>query len=297
MRSGLPRALCLCALFLVSCARGGEVDPSWGERPRSELETLAQRDPRHAGAQLGLGIQYARAGEIERAEAALARCLELAPEAFAAHAALGEIARRREDHHRAASAFAAAVRLNPGFDEGYLHAANAYQKMQNYRQARPLAEAYARRRPKEWRGPFLLGMISSGEGKMAESLAHYEEAIRREPGHAPAYLNAGATFLYGAATPERLAAAASWFERGVAVAPRYPELYYYLGLARYRQRRWKEAAASLREAVTLQPSLAEAYYPLAQSLRRLGRGAEAAICLKLYQQMRRAARAGRAGGE
>jgi tetratricopeptide (TPR) repeat protein len=240
-------------------------------------------------------VQYARAGEIDRAVSALERCLELAPDAFAAHAALGEIARRREDHRQAARSFAAAVRLNPGFEEGYLHAANAYQKMQNYRQARPLAVEYSRRRPKEWQGPFLLGMISSGEGKMAESLAHYEEAVRRSPGHAPAYLNAGATFLYGAATAERLAAAASWFERGVAVAPRYPELYYYLGLARYRQRRWKEAAASLREAVSLQPSLAEAYYPLAQSLRRLGRDQEAALCLKLYHQMRQKSRAGGTG--
>jgi tetratricopeptide (TPR) repeat protein len=250
------------------------------------LEALARRDPHHAGAQLGLGIQYARTGEVERAVAALQRCVQLAPDAFAAHAALGEIARRREDHRRAAESFAAAVRLDPGFAEGYLHAANAYSKLQNYRRARPLAEEYAGRRPRDWRGPFLLGMVSSGEGKMAEALSHYEEAVRRAPEHAPAYLNAGATFLYGSATPERLAAAASWFERGVQVAPRYPELYYYLGLVRYRQRRWQEASAALREAVTQQPALGEAYYPLAQSLRRLGRDREAALCLQLYNRLR-----------
>jgi tetratricopeptide (TPR) repeat protein len=273
-------------VILFSALSGGGVDPSWGDRPLAELERLARRDPQHAGAQLGLGIQYARAGEIDRAVAALERCIALAPEAFAAHAALGEIARRREEHRQTAESFAAAVRLNPRFAEGYLHAANAYQKIQDYRQARPFAAEYARLRPRDWRGPFLLGMISSGEGKMAEALAHYEEVVRRAPEHAPAYLNAGATYLYGAATPERLDAAASWFERGVAVAPRYPELYYYLGLARYRQRRWEDAASALREAVSLQPSLGEAYYPLAQSLRRLGREKEAALCLRLYEQWR-----------
>jgi len=279
--------LCLCGLLLASCASRRGPDPSWGDRPRAELEALATRNPRHAGAQLGLGIQHARAGELDRAVVAFERCLVLAPDAAAAHAALGEIARRREDHPRAAAAFTAAIRLDPHFDAGYLHAANAYQKMQDYRRARPLAEEYARRRPREWRGPFLLGMISSGEGRMAEALVHYEEAVRRAPGHGPAYLNAGATFLYGAATPERLAAAASWFERGVAVAPRYGELYYYLGLVRYRQRRWAEAAAALQEAVTLQPSLREAYYPLAHALRRLGRERDAALFLQTYESLRK----------
>jgi tetratricopeptide (TPR) repeat protein len=287
MRSASLCALCLCGLLLASCASRRGPDPSWGDRPVAELEVLAKRDPRHAGAQLGLGIQYARARSLDRAVAAFERCIALAPDAAAAHAALGEIARRREDHARAAAEFAAAVRLDPGFDAGYLHAANAYQKMQDYRSARPLAEEYVRRRPSEWRGPFLLGMISSGEGRMDEALAHYEEAVRRDPGHAPAYLNAGATYLYGASTPERLAAAASWFERGVSIAPRYAELYYHLGLVRYRQRRWAEAAAAFQEAVTLQPSLGEAYYPLAHSLRRLGRADEAALALKRYESLRK----------
>jgi tetratricopeptide (TPR) repeat protein len=182
------------------------------------------------------------------------------------------------------------VRLDPGFDAGYLHAANAYQKMQDYRRADPFATEYSRRRPEDWRGPFLLGQIRSGEGRMAEALTHYEEAVRRSPGHAPAYLNAGSTLLYGAATPERLAAAASWFERGITVAPRYAELYYYLGIVRYRQRRWAEAAATLREAVSLQPALGEAYYPLAHSLRRLGRERDADLCLELYRKIRQSRR-------
>lgn len=208
------------------------------------------------------------------------------PQAAQERAALGEAARQRGDDRQAAEQYAAAVELDPDLVEGYLHAANAFSRMQNYRRARPLALEYARRAPEDWRGPFLLGMISSGEGQMEEALRHYEEAVRRAPGHAPAYLNAGATYLYGPATPERLAAAADWFERGVALAPRYAELHYYLGLVRYRQERWQEAAAALRRAVELRPALLEAYYPLAQSLRRLGREREAAICLKLHARMR-----------
>jgi tetratricopeptide (TPR) repeat protein len=169
-----------------------------------------------------------------------------------------------------------------------LQTANALTKNQDYRRARPLAAEYASGQPDDWRGPFLLGMISSGEGKMAESLSHYKEAIRRSPEHAPAYLNAGATLLFGPASPERLAEAARWFERGRALAPRYPEMHYYLGLVRFRQRRWKEAAASLRAAVSLRPDLTEAYYPLAQSLRRLGRDTEARLCLDLYRRFRAA---------
>jgi tetratricopeptide (TPR) repeat protein len=218
--------------------------------------------------------------------AALERAARRAPGCVEAHAALGEIARKQGDDRRAAEMFSAAVRDDPAFAEGYHQAANAYVHMQSYRQARPLAEGYALREARDWRGPFLLGMIDSGEGKMTEALRHYEEAVRRAPGHAPAYLNAGATYLYGPATPDRLDAAAGWFQRGLTISPRYPELHYYMGLVRYRQRRWSEAAASLRQAVELNPSLAEAYYPLAQSLRRLGRDTEARLCLDLYRQLR-----------
>jgi protein O-GlcNAc transferase len=262
---------------------------AWAARPLAELEDLARRNPRNAGAHLGLGIRYARAGDTTRAVTSLERCLALAPDAMEAYAALGEIARRQGDDRRAAEMFSQAVRRDPDFDEGTLQAANAYIHMQSYRRARPLAVTYARRRLEDWRGPFLLGMISSGEGKMDEALGHYEEAVRRAPSHGPAYLNAGATYLYGPATPARLAAAAGWFERGLGVAPRYPELYYYLGLVRFRQRRWEEAIDALREAVALKPGFTEAYYPLAQSLRKLGHATEAKLCLELYSRMRAAA--------
>jgi tetratricopeptide (TPR) repeat protein len=271
----------------------GLTGEKWVSRPVAELEALARRDPSHAGAHLGLGIQYARAGDVQRAVAALERCRALAPDCMEAYAALGEIARHQGDDRRAAEMFSAAVRLDPAFTEGYLHAANAFTQMQGYREARPLAAVYSRRRPDDWKGPFLLGMISAGEGKMPEALSHYEEAVRGAPSHAPAYLNAGATYLYGHTTPEGLTSAADWFRRGLELAPRYPELHYYLGLARFRQRRWQDAAESLRQAVTLKPSLTEAYYPLAQSLRRLGKNAEARLCLDLYTRNRKREAAGK----
>jgi tetratricopeptide (TPR) repeat protein len=264
----------------------------WASRPTEELEALARRNPRLAGAQLGLGIQYARAGDTPRAAKALERCIALAPDTMEAYAALGEIARRQGDDRRAAAMFAQAVSLDPRFDEGDLQAADAFTRMQSYRRARPYAATYSRCRPRDWQGPFLLGMISSGEGKMPEALSHYAEAARRAPDHAPTYLNAGATFLYGPATPDKLAAAAGWFQRGLAVAPGYPELHYYLGIVRFRQRRWSEASASLHQAVALEPSLIEAYYPLAQTLRKLGRTGEAKLCLELYSRLRARERGG-----
>jgi tetratricopeptide (TPR) repeat protein len=258
---------------------------AWASLPLAELQAQARRDPRDPGPQLGLGIQYARAGDEARATAALEHCIILAPDT-AAYAALGELARRRGDDRRAGEMYARAVSLDPDFDKGYLQAADAFARLQLYRRAKPYAAAYARRQPHDWRGPFLLGMIHAGEGEMTAALGEYQKAARRAPDHAPTYLNAGATYLYGPATPDRLAAAASWFERGLAIAPGYPELHYYLGLVRFRQRRWSEASASLHQAVSLNPSLTEAYYPLSQSLRKLGRLEEAQLCLQLYARLR-----------
>src|SRR5262249_18122913 len=162
------------------------IEPSadeWGARPVSELEALARSDPGNPGPPLGLGIQLERSGDLRRAQAAFERCLSLAPNNFGACAHLAEIARRQGDDRRAADRFSRVVTSDPSFDEGYLQAANALIKLQSYRRARPLAATYSERRREDWRGPFLLGQISSGEGKMQEALARYTEAARHAPEH------------------------------------------------------------------------------------------------------------------
>lgn len=297
-----PRGRLLVLLGVVAAAVSAAawlclrpIEPSandWGSRPVAELAALARREPRNPGPLLGLGIQFARAGDLQRARAELERCLSLAPRSRDACIRLAEIASRQGDDRRAAELYSRAVSIDPAFDEGYLQAADALTRQQSYRQARPLAMTYSRRRRDDWRGPFLLGQISAGEGKMPEALAHYTEAKRRAPDHAPTYLNAGVTLLYGPATPDRLAAAAGWFQRGLVLSPEYPELHYYLGLVRFRQRQWSEADRDLRGALELDPSLTEAYYPRAQSLRKLGRTEEADLCLELYRHGRARVRRG-----
>src|SRR5713101_3168520 len=144
--AALGIALGLGGLLFGLCYHGLSAE-EWASRPSEELEALARRNPRLPGAQLGLGVQYARAGDTPRAVTALERCIALAPDTMEAYAALGEIARRQGNDRRAAAMFARAVSLDPRFDEGCLQAANAFTRMQSYRRARPYAATYSRRRP------------------------------------------------------------------------------------------------------------------------------------------------------
>src|SRR5438128_3122688 len=97
----LRLALALAAAGLLAGAlrwgagRPGPSAEEWASRPLPELVASARGEPRNPGPPLGLGILYARSGDVPRAVAAFERCLALAPGCLDPCVRLAEIARRR----------------------------------------------------------------------------------------------------------------------------------------------------------------------------------------------------------
>jgi tetratricopeptide (TPR) repeat protein len=130
---------------------------------------------------------------------------------------------------------------------------------------------------------YLKGLATRGNSKadIEKRIAYFEEAIRRDPTFAPAYVgladgydDLGSIFV-GAAAPNetrpKLIAAA---QRALELDPELADAHDLLGDAYMSQWRWTEAEAEFRRALDLNPNEADAHIGLAEWLLCHARGEE-----------------------
>ena len=79
------------------------------------LQKLAQTVPDVTAPHVDLGIAYARAGDLDKAEASLKRALELSPGHPVAHNELGIVYRRKGEFAAARASYEQALATYPGF--------------------------------------------------------------------------------------------------------------------------------------------------------------------------------------
>jgi tetratricopeptide (TPR) repeat protein len=116
-----------------------------------------------------------------------------------------------------------------------------------------------------------LGLALSAYGRIAEAIAQYEEALRLEPDYAEAHSNLGAAL----GTEGRVAEAIEQSEEAVRLKPDYAEAHSNLGYALSVGGWTAEALAQYEEALRLDPENAEAYYNLGNVLSSSNRTSEA----------------------
>lgn len=278
----------LAAAVWLRATSGGQSPPDLSRLSLPEVQERAAREPHNHWLQLEMGMRYVRLGRKSEAEGAFQRCLALAPRTMEAYAYLGTMHLQKGQNHEAAAMFERAVACDPRFASAYLELGNVYYGLNNFRSARRAVDRYVKLKPEDWQGYYLRGLVLFMEGEHERAEEDYARSVRLAPDRPTGYLAAGLACLFRSDSPKDLARAVQWFERGLKVDPRYPDLHYNLGLARFRQHQWGKSAAALQEAVRLNPKLTEAYYPLAQALLKLGRTAEARRYLAGYSRLRSA---------
>jgi tetratricopeptide (TPR) repeat protein len=110
-----------------------------------------------------------------------------------------------------------------------------------------------------------------GQGKLAEAITAYREAIRLKPDYAVAHSNLG-TALRGQG---KLAEAIAVYREAIRLKPDFAAAHFSLGVALRDQGKLTEAIAAFREAIRLEPDNAWAHYNLALALAEQGKQVEA----------------------
>ncbi|MGB9029605.1 MAG: tetratricopeptide repeat protein [Acidobacteriaceae bacterium] len=110
---------------------------------------------------------------------------------------------------------------------------------------------------------FFEGVRSEEQGKAAEAVALYEEALSLGE-HAPAAINLG-TILYNQRQFER---AEKFYRRATIANPDYALAFFDLGNALDELQRLPEAVEAYKAAIRLSPGYADAHYNLALALER-----------------------------
>jgi tetratricopeptide (TPR) repeat protein len=114
------------------------------------------------------------------------------------------------------------------------------------------------------------------QGRRAEALACFRQALRLRPDHARAHHNLGVAL----AEEKKYAEAAASLREALRCQPHYAEAHYNLGNTLGELGRAEEAVASYREAIRCRPDYVDALNNLGLALTRLGRAGEAAVFLR-----------------
>jgi serine/threonine protein kinase/tetratricopeptide (TPR) repeat protein len=142
---------------------------------------------------------------LEGAEAASRKALDLAPEIAEAHASRGFARTLEQDYEGARHEFETAIRLNPNLYEAHYLYARAHLQAGNLEEAVRQFEAAARVRPEDYQATLLssgplngLGRHQEAKALLREGLAVAEKHLELNPGDARAlYLGAAALIQLG----------------------------------------------------------------------------------------------------
>jgi len=148
-------------------------------------------DPEYARAYAGIAdcssqlYKYwdASAANLEQAETASRKALELAPDLAEAHAARGFALTLGGQHEEANREFDTAIRLNPKLYEGYLYYANARFAEGKHEEAATLFERASAVRPEDYQAPGLRGLCYAALNRTAEMRAAFTVAVRNAERH------------------------------------------------------------------------------------------------------------------
>ncbi len=254
-----------------------------------------------------LANELAARGDSARAAALCREALAANPRLAAALVLLGDLARREGDAD-AAGFYRRALELEPQNArlqealanlaaqapeaerlDGLVGKARALVAGQRLDEARPLLEEALRRSPQHAEAWLQLGIIAARRGETAAARRHFQEAVRLDGQNALAHCNLGiahwALFRQDGGRA-RLREALASFDRALALDPKLAAAYDGRGAARMELGENERAAEDFARLVELTPAAVDAHFNLAYALANAGRKGEALAALSRLRASR-----------
>ncbi|WP_324726023.1 tetratricopeptide repeat protein [Actomonas aquatica] len=246
-------------------------DPSRQAEALHHFNEALRFEPELAAAHAGIGRLLASLpGRDREAESRLREALALDADLAAAHFELANLLARQPDGaEEAVTHYEAAIRLQPDTAGAHFNLANTLARFPD--RMEEALQHYAEALKRQPDSAEILGNLGNAYGRLgrlAESLALYEEALRLDPSLGWLHQN----FALGLSRlPNEATRAREHAREAVRLEPRNPAAHNTLALVYAQQNALEEARASWQRALQLDPNFAAARANLEQVNRLLQR--------------------------
>ena len=226
------------------------------------MESVAKDAPASIPAHYYLAMAYLQGGNIPQARSELERCTTLNRKFYPALIRLAEISLRANDPGGAVRFARQALQVVPNAFDAHLALGNAFLQQNDLPQAMQTFRTARRINPQSAAVHERIGFCYIRQNDFRSAERELERALALDSAHIPALADFS-HYWVERNQPER---AIRRIQQQVAKLPSHPELYYLLAQVQASNRQWRAAQNSLRKAIELKLNYLEAHRMLARIL-------------------------------
>ncbi len=166
---------------------------------------------------------------LQQADAASGKALELDPDLAEAHASRGLTASLKKQYGEAQKEFETAIRLNPHLFEPYYFLARNYYAQGELEKAVQWFGEASRVVPEDYQAPMLMASALHGLGRQEAARSVYERGLLAAEKHLSLHPGDSRALYFGANALSQLSQrerSLEWLDRAMAIEPDEPGVYY-----------------------------------------------------------------------
>jgi tetratricopeptide (TPR) repeat protein len=259
---------------LGALALRGKVYLAKRETPEAirDFQEIVKLQPKSPQARYQLAGAYLQSGNINQAKGSLKEAVALNPGYAQAILALAELDLKTGVVQSALDGLEKLTREQPeAAAAAYPLLARAYLANREVAKASEAYRQYIKLRPKDPRGPYLLGLTCRQEGKKSEARQHFEAALTLQP----AFLDALAQLVAMDMADKKGDEALQRIKHQIVLVPNSAGFQFLLGRVYQQRRDIEQAEAAFLKGIELDPKNAAGFLAISRFYAEVGKDQQA----------------------